>query len=58
MGRQVNFLIGIIEYGLIGFTFYNDIIYNRKLKANLNDSYQKLKIINKIYNNSKYDYFT
>ena len=58
MGRQVNFVIGIIEYGLIGFTFYNDIIYNRKSKANLNDSYQKLKIINKIYNNSKYDYFT
>ena len=51
MGRQVNFVIGIIGYGLIGFTFYNDIIYNRKLKANLNDSYQKLKIINKIYNN-------
>ena len=58
MGRQVNFVIGIIEYGLIGFTFYNDIIYNRKPKENLNSAYQTLKIINKIYKNSKYDYFT
>ena len=38
--------------------FYNDIIYNRKPKSNLNDAYQSLKIINKIYKNSKYDYFT
>ena len=58
MGRQVNFVIAIIEHDLISFTFYNDIIYNRKSKANLNDSYQKFKIINKICNNLKYDYFT
>ena len=38
--------------------FYEDIIYNRKPKSNLNDAYQTLKIINKIYRNSKYDYFT
>ena len=38
--------------------FYDDIIYNRKPKVNLNDAYQTLKIINKIYKNSKYDYFT
>ena len=38
--------------------FYDDIIYNRKPKSNLNDAYQTLKIINKIYRNSKYDYFT
>ena len=38
--------------------FYDDIIYNRKPKANLNDAYQTLKIINKIYINSKYDYFS
>ena len=37
---------------------YDDIIYNRKPKSNLNDAYQTLKIINKIYRNSKYDYFT
>ena len=58
MGRQVNFVIAIIEYDLISFTFYNDIIYNRKPKENLNSAYQTLKIINKIYKNSKYDYFT
>ncbi len=38
--------------------FYDDIIYNRKPKVNLNDAYQNLKIINKIYKNSKYDYIT
>ena len=38
--------------------FYDDIICNRKPKANLNDAYQTLKIINKIYKDSKYDYFT
>ena len=38
--------------------FYDDIIYNRKPIPNLNDAYQTLKIINKIYKNSKYDYFT
>ena len=38
--------------------FYDDIIYNRKPKVNLNDACQTLKIINKIYKNSKYDYIT
>ena len=38
--------------------FYNDIIYNRKPKSNLNDAYQSLKIINKIYKDSKYDYIS
>ena len=38
--------------------FYDDIIYNRKPKVNLNDAYQTLKIINKIYKDSKHDYFT
>ena len=31
--------------------FYDDVIYNRKPKTNLNDAYQTLKIINKIYKN-------
>ena len=35
---------------------YDDIIYNRKPKSNLNDAYHSLKIINKIYKDSKYDY--
>ena len=38
--------------------FYDDIIYKRKPKSNLNDAYQVLKIINKVYKNSKYDYFS
>ena len=38
--------------------FYNDIIYNRKPKSNLNDAHQSLKIINKIYKDSKYDYIS
>ena len=38
--------------------FYKDISYNRKPNVNLIDACQTLKIINKIYKNSKYDYFT
>ena len=38
--------------------FYKDIIYDRKPKVNLNDAYQNLKIISKIYKNSKYDYLS
>ena len=38
--------------------FYDDITYNRKPASNLNDAYQTFKIINKIYRDSKYDYFT
>ena len=38
--------------------FYDDIIYNRKPKSNLNDAYQLFKIINKIYKDSKYDYIS
>ena len=38
--------------------FYDDIIYNRKPITNLNDAYQSLKIINKIYKDSKYDYIS
>ena len=37
---------------------YDDIIYNRKPKSNLNDAYQIHKIINKIYKDSKYDYIS
>ena len=37
---------------------YNDITYNRKVDPNLNDAYQSLKIINKIYKDSKYDYIS
>ncbi len=36
--------------------FYDDITFNRKPKANLKDAYQVLKIINKIYKDSKYAY--
>ena len=36
--------------------FYDDITYNRKVTPNLNDAYQSLKIINKIYKDSKYAY--
>ena len=38
--------------------FYKDITHNRKPAVNLTDAYKTLKIINKIYKNSKYDYFT
>ena len=38
--------------------FYKDISHNRKPNVNLNDASQTLKIINKIYKNSKYDYFS
>ena len=38
--------------------FYDDIIYNRKPTANLNDAHQLHKIINKIYKDSKYDYIS
>ena len=38
--------------------FYKDITYNRKPAVNLTDAYKTLKIINKIYKNSKYAHFT
>ena len=37
---------------------YNDITYNRKVDPNLKDAYQSLKIIDKIYKDSKYDYIS
>ena len=37
---------------------YEDITYNRKVTPNLNDAYQSLKIINKNYKDSKYDYIS
>ena len=37
---------------------YKDITYNRKVIPNLNDAYQSLKIINKIYKDSKYDHIS
>jgi predicted dehydrogenase len=38
--------------------FYDDILFNRTPSANLNDAYQALKIIDKIYKESSYDYHT
>jgi hypothetical protein len=38
--------------------FFDDIALNRTPKANINDAYKTLKIIETIYKDSGYDYFS
>ena len=55
--KNWKFKLQDVSWGTEINELYDDIIYNRKPKSNLNDAYQLLKIINKVYKNSKYDYY-
>ena len=56
--KNWKFKLQDISWGTEINELYDDIIYNRKPKSNLNDAYQSLKIINNIYKDSKYDYIS